>query len=31
MTSGQVILLGVAVCLVGIAVTGMAGMSKEGN
>jgi L-rhamnose-H+ transport protein len=28
-TSGQIILLGVAVCLIGIAVTGMAGMSKE--
>jgi L-rhamnose-H+ transport protein len=28
-TSGRVILLGVAVCLVGIAVAGMAGMSKE--
>ncbi len=27
--SGQVIMLGVAVCLGGIAVTGMAGMSKE--
>ena len=27
--SGQIILLGVAVCLAGIAVTGMAGMSKE--
>ncbi len=27
--SGHVILLGVAVCLAGIAVTGMAGMSKE--
>lgn len=30
-TSGQIILLGVAVCLAGIAVTGMAGMSKEGE
>ncbi len=28
-TSGQVILFGVAVCLAGIAVSGMAGMSKE--
>jgi L-rhamnose-H+ transport protein len=28
-TSGQVILLGVAVCLAGIAVSGLAGMSKE--
>ncbi len=28
-TSGKVILLGVAICLAGIAVTGMAGMSKE--
>jgi len=28
-SSGQIILLGVAVCLAGIAVTGMAGMSKE--
>ncbi len=28
-TSGRVILLGVAVCLAGIAVSGMAGMSKE--
>jgi L-rhamnose-H+ transport protein len=28
-TSGQVILIGVAVCLAGIAVAGMAGMSKE--
>ncbi len=28
-TSGQVILLGVAICLAGIVVTGMAGMSKE--
>lgn len=27
--SGQIILLGVAVCLAGIAVSGMAGMSKE--
>ena len=30
-TSGQIILLGVAICLAGIAVTGMAGMSKEGE
>ena len=30
-TSGQIILLGVAICLFGIAVTGMAGMSKEGE
>ncbi|MHB8897329.1 MAG: L-rhamnose/proton symporter RhaT [Thermoguttaceae bacterium] len=30
-TAGQIILLGVAVCLAGIAVTGMAGMSKEGE
>ncbi len=29
--AGQIILLGVAVCLAGIAVTGMAGMSKEGE
>lgn len=28
-TSGQIVLVGVAVCLVGIAVSGMAGMSKE--
>ncbi|NUQ63352.1 MAG: L-rhamnose/proton symporter RhaT [Pirellulales bacterium] len=28
-TAGQIILLGVAVCLAGIAVSGMAGMSKE--
>jgi L-rhamnose-H+ transport protein len=28
-TSGQVILIGVVVCLLGIAVAGMAGMSKE--
>jgi len=28
-TSGQIILLGVAVCLAGIVVSGMAGMSKE--
>src|ERR1041384_7845084 len=28
-TSGQVILIGVLVCLLGIAVAGMAGMSKE--
>lgn len=28
-SSGQIILFGVAVCLAGIAVTGMAGMSKE--
>lgn len=28
-TSGQIILLGVAICVGGIAVTGMAGMSKE--
>src|SRR3954469_1420234 len=28
-TSGQVILFGVVVCLVGIAITGLAGMSKE--
>ncbi len=30
-TAGQIILLGVAICLAGIAVTGMAGMSKEGE
>ncbi len=30
-SAGQIILLGVAVCLAGIAVTGMAGMSKEGE
>lgn len=29
--AGQIILLGVAICLAGIAVTGMAGMSKEGE
>ncbi len=29
--SGQIILLGVAVCLAGIVVTGLAGMSKEGE
>jgi L-rhamnose-H+ transport protein len=28
-SSGQIILFGVAICLAGIAVTGMAGMSKE--
>lgn len=28
-TAGQIILLGVAVCMAGIAVSGMAGMSKE--
>jgi L-rhamnose-H+ transport protein len=28
-TSGQIVLVGVAVCLAGIAVSGMAGMSKE--
>lgn len=28
-SSGQIVLLGVAVCLAGIAVSGMAGMSKE--
>jgi L-rhamnose-H+ transport protein len=28
-TAGQIILLGVAVCLAGIAISGMAGMSKE--